>query len=107
MLGWSDTHKGGHDHERGGFAVRRGRGADDLSEASCLAGPHGLVRLPHSVKAGDTIAALDDAPPGRFTLGDLRERLSHEGEHHDLTIARGGDSLTVPVVVRLVSLDAK
>jgi hypothetical protein len=58
-------------------------------------------------RSGDTIAAMDREPPGRFTLGQLRERLSHDGERHDLTVQRGAERLTVSVEVRTVSLDAR
>jgi C-terminal processing protease CtpA/Prc len=54
---------------------------------------------------GDVIAAMDHEPAAQFTLGELRDRLSHAGVHHDLEVQRGSEKLSLPVQVRLVSLD--
>jgi len=58
-------------------------------------------------KEGDRIAALDNRPAAELTLGDVRDRLSHQGEQHRLEIARGNEKLALAIEVRLVSLDKK
>ena len=58
-------------------------------------------------KEGDRIAAIDGQPAAEFSLGDLRDRLSHQGERHRLEIARGNERLALAIEVRLVSLDTK
>ncbi len=58
-------------------------------------------------KEGDRIAAIDGRPAAEFSLGDLRDRLSHQGERHRLEIARGNERLGLAIEVRLVSLDTK
>ena len=55
----------------------------------------------------DVVAAFDDRPATGFTLGELRDWLSLDGERHEIHLARGGEAVTVPVQIRLVSLDAK
>ena len=56
---------------------------------------------------GDVIAGFDGKPAAEFTLGQLRIWLSNQGERHQLEIVRGNDKLTIPVEIKLVSLDAK
>ncbi len=56
-------------------------------------------------KKGDVIAAMDKESASQFTLGNLRDRLSKAGEHHQLEVVRGSERLTIPVDVKLVSLD--
>ena len=56
-------------------------------------------------KKGDVIAAMDNAPAAQFTLAELRDHLSHAGEHHVFEVMRGGQKMSVPVDVKLVSLD--
>ncbi len=58
-------------------------------------------------RKGDVIAALDGRPAAAFTLGQLRNSLAKEGEHHEVQVARGSEKLTLPIEVRLVSLDAR
>jgi hypothetical protein len=55
-------------------------------------------------KKGDVIAAFDGQPASEFTLGQLRLWLTHEGEHHQVQVARGSETVTIPVEVQLVSL---
>jgi hypothetical protein len=55
-------------------------------------------------KKGDVISSLDGKPATAFTLGELRERLSHE-EHHELHVTRGADDVVMKVEVKLVSLE--
>lgn len=57
-------------------------------------------------KKDDVITALDGKPASEFTLGQLRLGLTKEGEKHRIEVARGGETLTIPVEVKLVSLDA-
>ncbi len=58
-------------------------------------------------KEGDRIAAIDGQPAAEVTLGELRDRLSRQGERHHLEIARGNEELALAIEVRLVSLDRK
>lgn len=58
-------------------------------------------------KKGDVIAAWDNKPAAQFTLGQLRVWFGHEGEHHELQVARENGKLTLPIEIKLVSLDAK
>jgi hypothetical protein len=58
-------------------------------------------------KKGDVISGMDRKPAIDFTLGELREQLSHPGERHELQITRGTENLTVPIEVKLVSLDKR
>ncbi|HYX67501.1 MAG TPA: aspartyl protease family protein [Terriglobales bacterium] len=58
-------------------------------------------------KKGDVVAGFDGKPAREFTLGQLRLWLTHEGEHHEVQVERGGEKMTIPVEVKLVSLDAK
>lgn len=55
----------------------------------------------------DVVTRFDGKPASDFTLADLRNALDRSGEKHRLEVKRGGAVVTVPVEVRLVSLDAK
>jgi hypothetical protein len=55
-------------------------------------------------KKGDVIAAFDGKPASQFTLGELRTWLTKDGEHHEVQVTRGSDSVTIPVEVKLVAL---
>jgi hypothetical protein len=55
----------------------------------------------------DVVARFDDKPASSFTLAELRSALNHTGEKHRFEVKRGGETVTIPVEVRLVSLDAK
>ncbi len=54
---------------------------------------------------GDVVSSVDGKPASQFKLSELRDWLSHEGEKHELTITRSGESKTIPVTVQLISLD--
>ena len=56
-------------------------------------------------KKGDVILAFDGRSAAQFTLGELREWLTREGEGHELQVARGLDRVMIPIKIRLVSLD--
>lgn len=58
-------------------------------------------------KKGDVVAGFDGKPASEFTLGQLRTWLTKEGEHHDVAVARGDEKVTIPIDVKLVSLDAR
>jgi hypothetical protein len=53
----------------------------------------------------DIISALNGKPAAQFTLGELREQLSNEGESYEVGIDRANDKLTIPVQIRMISLD--
>ena len=54
---------------------------------------------------GDVIAGEDGKKASEFTLRDLRDSLSHAGQHHALQVQRGGEQRTANVDVRLVSIE--
>lgn len=56
-------------------------------------------------KKSDVISALNGKPAAQFTLRELRDELTHEGERCELGIRRGGEGLTIPVQIILVSVD--
>jgi hypothetical protein len=56
-------------------------------------------------KKSDIISTMNGNPASAFTLRELREELAHEGESCELGINRGGDGLTIPAQIKLVSLD--
>ncbi len=56
-------------------------------------------------KKGDVVSGLDGKPASQFTLGELRDKLSHEGEQHALEITRGGDKVALKFEGKLVSLE--
>lgn len=58
-------------------------------------------------KKGDVLSGFDRKPAAQFTLGELRDWLTRAGEHHELQVARGGDNLSIPIEIRLVSIDRK
>ncbi len=56
-------------------------------------------------RKADVIAAMNGKSAAQFTVGELREQLAHEGEHYDIQISRANDKITIPVEIKLVSLD--
>ncbi len=56
-------------------------------------------------KKADVIAALNGTPAAEFTLGELREQLTHEGQHYDVQISRANDKVTISVEIKLMSMD--
>jgi hypothetical protein len=54
---------------------------------------------------GDMISGEDGKNASEFTLRELRDSLSHAGQHHALEVQRGGERLTKNVEVRLVSIE--
>lgn len=56
-------------------------------------------------KKADVISAVNGKPASQFTLAELREQLTHEGESYNLAISRGNETLTIPAQIKLVSLD--
>ena len=58
-------------------------------------------------RKGDVITAVDGKPAKEFALAQFRAWLSKEGEKHEFEVARGGEKVTIPVTVELISLDAR
>lgn len=56
-------------------------------------------------RKGDVISALNGKPATQFTLSELREELTHEGESCEIGIARANEQIKIPARIRLVSLD--
>lgn len=54
---------------------------------------------------GDIVAALDGEAALRFTLSELRDRLSHEGEHHAIEVRRQGKEVSIAAQIKLLSLE--
>jgi hypothetical protein len=53
----------------------------------------------------DVISELNRKPASEFTLSELREQLTHEGESCQIGVSRDKNRLTIPVQIKLVSLD--
>lgn len=56
-------------------------------------------------KKADIISAVNGRAAAQFTLSELREHLTHEGESYDIGVSRADDKLTISVRIKLVSLD--
>jgi hypothetical protein len=56
-------------------------------------------------KKADIISAVNGKSAAQFVLSELREQLTHEGESYDIGVSRADDKLTIPVQIKLVSLD--
>jgi hypothetical protein len=56
-------------------------------------------------KKADVISALNGKPATQFTLRDLREQLARDGESYNVGVSRAEDKLTIPVRIKLMSLD--
>ena len=56
-------------------------------------------------RKGDRVVAWDGESSSTFTLSQLRDRLSREGERHTVTVARAGARVEIPISVRLVSIE--
>lgn len=56
-------------------------------------------------KKGDVVAGMDGKAATQFTLGELRETLLRAGEHHVFQVRRGDENLSIPVDVKVISLD--
>jgi len=54
---------------------------------------------------GDVISDEDGKNASEFTLRELRDSLSHAGQHHALEVQRSGEQRTTNVDVRLVSIE--
>jgi len=56
-------------------------------------------------KKGDVISAMSGKPAAKFTLGELREQLSREGENYQMDVTRGSEQLNISVQIKLMSID--
>ena len=56
-------------------------------------------------RKGDAIVAWDGEPASKFTLSDLRDRFTRDGERHTVSLARGAATLEIAVNLRLVSIE--
>jgi len=54
---------------------------------------------------GDVISGKDVKNASEFTLGELRDSLSHAGQHHAFEVQRSGEQRTMNVEVQLVSIE--
>jgi hypothetical protein len=54
---------------------------------------------------GDVILSEDGKNASQFTLRELRDSLSHAGQHHAFEVQRSGERRTINVEVRLVSIE--
>src|SRR5580704_16389905 len=54
---------------------------------------------------GDVISGEDGKNASEFTLRELRDNLSHAGQHHAFEVQRSGERQTKNVEVRLVSIE--
>src|SRR4029077_7358694 len=56
-------------------------------------------------KKGDVITGFDDMRAPQFSLGELRDWLRREGEHHLFRVSRDGRETLVDASIALVSLE--
>jgi S1-C subfamily serine protease len=56
-------------------------------------------------KKADVISAMNEKAATEFSLAELRERLTHEGEKYQIGVTRGADKLRIPVQITLMSMD--
>jgi hypothetical protein len=54
---------------------------------------------------GDVISGKDGKNASEFTLRELRDSLSHAGQHHTFEVQRSGERRTMNLDVRLVSIE--
>ena len=54
---------------------------------------------------GNVIAGEDGKNASEFTLRELRDSLSHAGQHHAFEVLRAGERRTTNMDVRLVSIE--
>jgi hypothetical protein len=80
---------------------------DDLRTYTVTAVRPGSPAETDGLQKDDVVARFDDKPAAAFTLAELRNALNRSGEKHRFEVKRGGETVTIPVEVRLVSLDAK
>lgn len=78
---------------------------EDLHTYTVVAVRTGSPAEKDGFRKGDIIASLDGKTAVQFTLADLRDGLSHDGDHHNIQVARGGKPVPIAVQVKLVSLD--
>jgi PDZ domain len=56
-------------------------------------------------KKGDLISEVNGKSAAQFTLSQLREQLTKEGESYNVGVSRDQDKITIPARIKLVSLD--
>lgn len=57
------------------------------------------------LKKDDVVTAVDGKSAAEFRLSDLRKFFADDGSHHRLVLQRGGETLTIELDVKLLSLD--
>jgi aspartyl protease/PDZ domain-containing protein len=57
------------------------------------------------LKKDDVVVAADGKAASEMRLADVRKIITDEGAHHVLTIDRGGESVTIDLLVTLVPID--
>jgi Aspartyl protease/PDZ domain len=80
---------------------------DDLRTYTVSAVRPGSPAEADGLQKDDVVTRFDDRAASGFTLSELRAWLNRSGERHRFEVKRGGGTVTIPVEVRLVSLDAK
>jgi hypothetical protein len=93
--------------ERRTYGLNLLAGGADLRTFSVAAVRAGSPAEKDGFAKGDILVAWDGAPAVELTLGELRDRLTREGDRHTVQARRGGDLVTLPIEVRLVSIDQK
>ncbi len=78
---------------------------DDLHTFTVTAVRPGSAAEKDGFKKADVISTMNELPATKFTLGELREQLTHAGEKYQVGVRRGADTLTVPVQVTLISME--
>jgi hypothetical protein len=56
-------------------------------------------------RVSDIIAAIDGRSASALTLGEVRDDITHDGQHFTFTVTRGAESVDIPTTITLVSID--
>lgn len=78
---------------------------EDLHTYTVAAVRRGSPAEADGFQKGDVISGEDGKKASEFTLRELRDSLSHAGQHHALEVQQSGERRTTNVDVRLVSIE--
>jgi hypothetical protein len=56
-------------------------------------------------RANDIIAAVDGKAAADLTLGEVRDDITHDGQHFAFTVTRGSENVNIATTITLYSLD--
>jgi Aspartyl protease/PDZ domain len=78
---------------------------EDLHTYTVAAVRPGSPAAADGFEKGDVISGKDGKNASEFTLRELRDSLSHAGQHHAFEVQRSGERRTMNLEVRLVSIE--